>query len=480
MDKINLNFIPLSRQNFGFQVFRAQVKDGAAIKNDDDYRTKLPENDGDDDWQIYDISFKPKKNYESFECKYSCNSYLSEHYLFHILKQKLMDDWKGCKYRVPENTKYKEIKFIVTPRTKGSTNIIVHPYFLKSDKKLGFLFQHHFSLFPDKKYDRQAQVESLSLDNTGRPNVFIYRDKQDLIQEFLRTQFKPFADRNSIEIDGALIELPTKRLSIKSYIVGRGHISQSQFMGVKSSGPYREIEENVKYVFLFSEKTRSLARDVYLGLIGRLFPGQFPGLLKMFKLPINKDIVDHHVIKTFDQNSLNEFGNLIAETKQKNTDTKIMVIVVLPKGFKGVDGVFDAYGYIKYLALKHGVYSQFVTEDTFFGKGQLKWSISNIGLQTFCKLGGAPWLVKPAKSDCLIMGIGSAHEKLENKIKKYVAYTVCLDSSGDFKYIEPLSSSTNENEYLETLCSNLELIIRKELKEKYRSFVLHLPYKIKS
>jgi len=391
-----------------------------------------------------------------------------------------MDDWKGCKYRVPENTKYKEIKFIVTPRTKGSTNIIVHPYFLKSDKKLGFLFQHHFSLFPDKKYDRQAQVESLSLDNTGRPNVFIYRDKQDLIQEFLRTQFKPFADRNSIEIDGALIELPTKRLSIKSYIVGRGHISQSQFMGVKSSGPYREIEENVKYVFLFSEKTRSLARDVYLGLIGRLFPGQFPGLLKMFKLPINKDIVDHHVIKTFDQNSLNEFGNLIAETKQKNTDTKIMVIVVLPKGFKGVDGVFDAYGYIKYLALKHGVYSQFVTEDTFFGKGQLKWSISNIGLQTFCKLGGAPWLVKPAKSDCLIMGIGSAHEKLENKIKKYVAYTVCLDSSGDFKYIEPLSSSTNENEYLETLCSNLELIIRKELKEKYRSFVLHLPYKIKS
>lgn len=479
MDKIKLNFVPLSRQNHVFQIYRFQVEEGSTTKDEDDYRTKLPENDGGDDWPLYDISLKPKEGYETYDCKYSTNSYFSEHYLFNILKQKLMDGWEDCEYQVPQNSKYKEIKFIVASHTKGCTNIIVQPYFLKSENKIGFLFQHHFSLSPNEKLDRQALIESFSLDKTGRPNVFIYRDKQNVIQEFIKTQFKPFADRHSLEIDNAFIELPAKKLSLKSYIVGGGHISQSQFMGVKNSGPYRLIDESVRYLFLFSEKTRSLARDVYLGLIGKLFPGQFPGLLNMFKLPINKELVDHHVIKVFDQKSLDDFGNFIDKIKQKQPYTKIILIVVLPKGFKGVEGVFNAYGYMKFLALKHGVYSQVVTEDTFFRKDQLKWSISNIGLQTFCKLGGAPWLVKPAKSNCLILGIGSAHEKVKDKIKKFVAFTVCLDSSGDFKYIQPLSSSADENEYLESLRSSLEIIIRKELEENYKSFVLHLPFKIK-
>lgn len=478
MDKIKLNFIPLSKQNHGFKVYRTPVDEGDTIKDEDDYRAKLPENGG-NKWSLYDISLKPKKGYETYDCEYTSNGYLSEYYLFNILKKKLMDAWEDCEYQVPQNSKYKEITFIVASHTKGCTNIIIQPYFLKSENKIGFLFQHRFSLSPSENYDRQTQIESYSLDRAGRPNVFIYRDKQNLIQEFIKTKFKPFADRHSIEIDSSLIDLPAKRLSLKSYVVGRGQISQSQFMGVKNYGPYRLIDEKVKFLFLFSEKTRSLARDVYLGLIGKFFPGQFPGLSNMFKLPINKEIVDHHVIKAFDQKSLDDFGDLIVKIKKKQPGTKIMTIVVLPKGFKGVEGVFDAYGYLKFLALKHGVYSQVVTEDTFFRKDQLKWSISNIGLQTFCKLGGAPWLVKPAKSNCLILGIGSAHEKVEDKIKRFVAYTVCLDSSGDFKYIQPLSSSVNENEYLESLRSNLEVIIRKELEERYQSFVLHLPYKIK-
>jgi predicted transcriptional regulator len=156
-----------------------------------------------------------------------------------------------------------------------------------------------------------------------------------------------------------------------------------------------------------------------------------------------------------------------------------MLIAILPKGFKGVEGIFDAYGYLKLLALKHGIYCQFVTEDTFFKKDQLKWSISNIALQIFSKLGGKPWLVKPAKNNCLILGLGSAHEEVEGEIKKFVAYTVCLDSSGDFKYIKPLSSSQNQNEYIRDLALSLEEILRSELDAHYTSFVLHLPSKIK-
>ena len=249
-------------------------------------------------------------------------------------------------------------------------------------------------------------------------------------------------------------------------------------MGIKSNGPYRQINNNVRYLFVFSEKTRSLARDVYSGLLGKLFPGQFSGLNSMFALPIHKDIVEHHLVQTFDTNSIQSIEDRIKELKKNYPQDKICIVVVIPKGFKGVDAAFDAYGHLKLLALRHKSYCQFVTEDTFFKKDQLKWSISNIGLQIFSKLGGAPWLVKPAKSNCLIFGIGSVQEIVDEKIAKYTAYTVCLDSSGDFKYIKPLASSSSEESYLENLKAKLHEVLSNELGEQYKSLVLHLPFKI--
>ena len=108
----------------------------------------------------------------------------------------------------------------------------------------------------------------------------------------------------------------------------------------------------------------------------------------------------------------------------------------------------------------------------------MKWSVSNIGLQIFSKLGGVPWLVKPAKNNCLIFGLGSVLERDNGKITKYTAYTVCLDSSGAFKYIKPLSSSNNEEIYLDNLETNLKSVLARELGDHYNSLVLHLPYKI--
>lgn len=476
MENIKLNFFALANQDDTFKVYRSLINNGSSTKIEGDYRTKLPSNG---EWFVYDISLNPKVSYETFECQYSINPIFSEYYLFNLLMEKISLGWTGCKYELSGNSKYKEIRFITDSQKKGCTQIIVHPYYLKIERKLGFLFQHHFALSADETFDRQTQILSYSLDNSGRPNVFIYRDKEAVIQEFITKQFEPFLNNSSLQIESSFLNLPAKELAKKSYKVGKNQYSQSQFIGIKNSGPFRPVIESVQYLFLFSEKTRSLARDVYLGLTGKLFPGQFSGLSDLFSLPINKDIVNHHVIDIFDQQHLDDFGVQLDKLKQQHSESKIMLIAILPKGFKGVEGVFDAYGYLKFLALKHGIYCQVVTEDTFFKKDQLKWSISNIALQIFSKLGGTPWLVKPAKNNCLILGLGSAHEEVEGKIKKFVAYTVCLDSSGDFKYIRPLSSSQDQNEYIRNLALNLENILRSELDAHYTSFVLHLPSKIK-
>lgn len=478
MDKIKLNFFALSNQDQEFTIYRYPVLDGATKRGDANYRSRLPSGI-DEKWKLYEISWFKRDEYEKYSCHFNLNARLTEAYLFERIKDLLHENEADLLYALPENSKFREVKFTISEYPEGNTQVILYPYYLQPKKTFGFLLEHRFRLNEGQEYDAKAQIRSLSLDNSRRPNVFIYRDKQKQIITFVSQKLIPFLNETPLSIDESFVELATQKLARKSYLVGSEKVSQSQFMGIKNFGPYREITEEVRYLFLFSEATRSLGRDVYLGLTGKLFPGQFPGLNRMFKLPIQKDLVNHYIIESFDRENLDQLNTEIGNLKKSYPNTKIMMIVPLPKGFKGVDGIFDAYGYLKYLALKHAIYCQVVTEDTFFSKGQLKWSVSNIGLQIFSKLGGSPWLVKPAKSNCLILGLGSAHEKVEDRFEKYTAYTVCLDSSGDFKYIEPLSSSDNEQGYLKDLGTSLDNLLRSELEQHYSSVVLHLPYKIK-
>jgi len=478
VEKIKLNFVPLLNQDQNFLVYRKLVDDGNERKEDILYRTKLP-SDSSVEWLLYDISLIQQNGFEEFSCTYLLNRTLAEFYLFNCLKKDLNESGYPYNFTFPEKSKYKEVVFDIEIKSKGTMEIIIHPYFLKSEKCIGFLFQSKFNLNDSEGFNRKAQIESLSLDKSGKPNTFMYRDKEALIREFIISSFHEFCKDKSYSIGIDLQRMNVRELDRKSYMVGKNQISQSQFMGIKSSGPYRSIPEKVRYLFLFSERTRSLGRDVYLGLTGKLFPSQFPGLDRMFNIEINKSLVDHYEIDDFSKVYLGKFVDFLSTYKENHSNEKIMLVVILPKGFKGENSSFDAYGHVKLIALENKMYCQFVTEDTFYKKDLLKWSMSNIGLQIFSKLGGAPWLVKPAKTECLILGLGSSHEVIDGKTKKWFAYTVCLDSSGDFKYIRPLSSSNNEGSYLTDFKSSLRDILLSELGNHYKSFVLHLPFKIK-
>jgi hypothetical protein len=110
----------------------------------------------------------------------------------------------------------------------------------------------------------------------------------------------------------------------------------------------------------------------------------------------------------------------------------------------------------------------------------LKWSTSNIGLQIFAKCGGIPWKLKPTNENCLILGIGSAHEEdSDGKIKKYFAYTVCLDSSGIYHKLEVLAEDEVYDNYLSKFEKKLFDIINNSENKNCQKCALHLPFKIK-
>jgi len=479
MDDIQLNYFPLEVQNQSFSVFRKRVEDSSQARSEEDYRVNLPVNPQDKVWKLYDVSLHDKEDYEILDCDYLLNSVLTLHVIYCQLLQKL-ESRDNVDYYLPKSNAIsrKEIYFRHKKYNEGFSEIVVSPYFLKAKGLYGFLFEHKFSLNEGQPSNRNTQKLSFSLDKSGRPNVYFYKDKKSEISDFIENTFSKLVVDAGLVVDEDFCWVDTNNLDVKTYLVGKGNEARSQFMGIKSNGPYRPIVENVRYLFVFSERTRALARDIYLGLVGKLFPGQFPGLGSMFSLPIHKGVVDHHMVDDFNKPSLDGLNEKITELKSSYPDLKIIMIPVLPKGFKGVEAAFDAYGNLKVMALKDEVYCQVVTEDTFYKKDQLKWSISNIGLQVFSKLGGAPWLVRPAKSGCLIFGLGTVQERTSRTINKYTAYTVCLDSSGDFKYIKPLASSGNETCYLDNLKGSLKDVLSSELGDQYNSIVLHLPYKI--
>lgn len=479
MSDIALNFVPLKEQDRSVTIYRKLVEDSSLPKADDDFRVNLPVQEGDDEWRLFDVSKSEKENYESYGYQFSKNSVLTVHLIYSDLLDHMGSAEAEIEYYTPKKAiSLKEVRFVTKKYDDGATEIVVKPYYLKSKKLFGFLLEHKYSLNEGEPFNRQTQIRSLSLDKSGKPNIYFYKDKKAVIESFSCDVLAPLMSSSPLEIETEFESLPAKQLDVKTYLVGKGSKAKSQFMGIRSNGPYRPMEDNVRYLFLFTERTRSLARDVYLGLLGKLFPGQFSGLQKMFLVSIHKDIVEHHLVETFDANAMEAVESKIQELKASYSSDKVMLVAVLPKGFKGVEAAFDAYGHLKLMALRNDAYCQVVTEDTFFKKDQLKWSVSNIGLQIFSKLGGAPWLVQPAKSNCLIFGIGSVQERIDGSTIRYTAYTVCLDTSGDFKYIKPLSSSNDESAYLENLKTNLSQVLSSELGDQYKSLVLHLPYKI--
>ena len=479
MSDIALNFVPLKEQDRSVTIYRKLVDGGSLPKADDDFRVKLPEHAGDEKWRLFDVSTSEKENYEFYTYRFSENPVLSVHLIYSDLLVLMGTLETEIEYYTPGNAiALKEVRFVRKSFDDGAIEITVKPYYLKSKSQFGFLLEHKYSLNEGEPFTRKTQIHSLSLDKSGKPNIYFYKDKKAVIKSFSNDVLSPLLSSSALEIETEFERLPVKQLNVKTYLVGNGNKAKSQFMGISSNGPYRLMEGNVRYLFLFTERTRSLARDIYLGLLGKLFSGQFSGLEKMFSVPIHKDIVEHHPVETFDVGAIQAVETKIQEMQALYPDSKIMLVAVLPKGFKGVEAAFDAYGHLKFIVLKNNAYCQVVTEDTFFKKDLLKWSVSNIGLQVFSKLGGAPWLVQPAKSNCLIFGIGNVQERINGSTIKYTAYTVCLNTSGDFKYIKPLSSSGDKITYLENLKTNLSQVLSVELGDHYKSLVLHLPYKI--
>jgi len=476
MNNIELNFLPITKQEFDITIYRKKI-DLTNTKSETGKRFRL-KSDNSREYVPFDVSWNPLNGFSEYTCGVRENYNLTKQYLLRRLESKLSGSGCTVEYYLPEKSFYKELRFIIEKYKEGQTEIHLQPYFLEICQQFGFLVLHRFKMNCGQPFNREVQKLSLSLDKRYQQNRSFYADKYRITKDFINRIISGLGELfDGIKISTQLSKTHVDKLATKAYVVGNGLCSNSQYVGIKKNGPYKLVDNSVKYLFVFTESMRSLARDVYSGLDGKLFSGMFSGLSGMFRLPFGKDQVDHFLIGQYDVNTIQTIADKAVQM-QDGGKYRVCVIAFFPANLSEEIN-HEIYSHLKLRSIEGGFYVQGIRQDTMGKKEQLKWSIANIGLQIFCKLGGVPWLMKPSHQNCLIFGIGSAHDKdSDGNIQKYTAYTVCIDTKGNFKKVQPLTSSKNRSEYLVHLKKELIKAICSDKHPEIQECVIHLPFKI--
>jgi len=483
---IALNFLALESQEFTFTVYRKQCDEKEKKVKVDLYRGSLPIQAGIDISQQearseYWISLIPSSGFEPFECQPGYNHYLTKYVLYKALEGRLTHLETALQYE-SSNQFEKTIFFKLQEHQEGYEVIYLVPYYLSVAKKFGFVIDFEFHKRDGVSFNRSVQRLSLSLDENFKSNRNFYLDKHKKIRNFIvsiTTEHQIFPiQRNlhqEIDIERDFLQLEVETLSPKTYIFANNQKGQTLFNGICKFGPLKILEEQVDFYFAFTDEARDYAVDLYKALSGKLSATTFTGMHEVFGVTIEKENTKRSSLKFFDHENIQQ---IVSEIKATTRRTAIQIAILPSKDTK------KEYFDLKYHFLQENIPLQIVTLDLLKNKEAFKWSVSNIGLQIFAKLGGKPWKVKPSNQNCLIIGVGQAHKLIRTAegrtvIDKYFAYSVLMDSSGIYKNIEILGNTDNEDRYMHQIQLKIEEIIRR-YRGEFNKFVIHTPFKLKN
>ncbi|OCK52254.1 hypothetical protein BA768_12945 [Chryseobacterium sp. CBo1] len=486
MANIRLNILPVSETNFSFKVFRKLKKEND-IKEEKVYQYHLPIAEDLKERKSFLVSFESKEGFDEFIVYANYAIGLTKRFLLKKLFDTLTANACSLSFEVKRRFAEEQIEFTLNKFQEGKQIISLSPFYLEEQKRFGFIIDFRFSKNKDLPFSREVQVFSLSLDKQGRSNKNYYSDKFKLINSFLEKVYNEIQvinqeDGNLIHIERDLVETPVFQLNKKEYIFSNKSSANSQFQGIRNYGPLHKIEKEVIFAFIFEERFKSFANELFLSLTGKSNPGTFPGFEQMFGVRLNTSNVKKIPIEGFSNTELLKIVDTVKILQDSESDKKVIGVYIEDYAIDFEDiSTSNHYYFLKYNFIKNNLALQVVNYRKLGERNSLKWSTSNLALAMFAKMGGIPWVVKPSNNNCLILGVGSSHKRDDETgfITKYFAYTVCLDSSGLYKTLEVLADETTEANYLETLKNNLVKILSDGRMTNYKTCVLHLPFKIK-
>jgi hypothetical protein len=458
--EIALNFLPINRIEFKFDVW-CRISLPEEKKWDDDIRLFDLKNEI-GEYKKYWVSFKEFNNSKKRIISSEENIDLTKYQLFYLLKQKIISYGINFEQIEKEKRFAPYHLYLITEKAYfGRRTIRFEPYYLKADNIFGFLVDYKFIKSNNIPFNKEIQKLSFSLDESFKSNANYHIDKYQYIKRYLKKYFKDDCGlTKEIKLSIDFHSLKYKSLKLRNYIFNENNKGKSQFKGINEFGPYKKIQCQLKYVYVYQKSYKDYVKSLISALNGESF-NTFEGLQK-FGLPAqDRTNIESILIESFEDR--------IEDCLDKISGQAIIIAIFPLREEK-------FYYTLKNICLKKDIPLQAVHLETILDENKLKWSVSGIALQIFAKLGGIPWIVESQNQDCLIIGIGQSIEKNDEKgFIRFLAYSVLFDSSGRFIKVEPLAEAYDNNDYIQKIC---EVIPSYITRTGYKKIVFHIPQKI--
>ena len=474
---VALNFFPLATDQFTITLYRFPFIEGERPRSGDEEAVRRRfEVDG--NYDLYWTLFQRTEGSTEVVCKPFDNVYVTIDALRLALVRCCRKNLDPDRFQVIEGFR-RRVEIITRTYPEGLQVVSLEPYLLRSQSQFGFLAGFRFHPNEEHRGTQRSLQLSLSLDKHGQPNLNYYADRYSHLVAYVANfhgQIFPLdmPDGQKVVVGSQLVELKPETLEVKNYVVGSRVESRSQFMGVKQYGPLKQVPQETHLYFLYRREDHTLSQDLFRALRGDTFR-TFPGMKDMFHLPISKENVSGTVLSDF---SASEIQHVCDRVLADAAGGNVVPIVLTPFSRHDVPDNNAAYWRLKHAFLSKRLPIQVVATETIADRNKLKWSTAGIGLQVFAKAGGTPWKVRPRTERCLIVGIGQAHRKVEERIERFFAYSVLSDSSGVFEEVRVLGEAHDEENYIENFGTNLRRIFE-DYSPRFSSFVVHATFAIR-
>ena len=200
----------------------------------------------------------------------------------------------------------------------------------------------------------------------------------------------------------------SQELNNRTYIFSNQQEDFDKIQGIKNH-PYAQPSKEPLFVFVFKENEKNSGNELFRAMIGKGYPSTFTGMKEWFNCNITTSNVTKITVDfDNDSNAVDVLTTGLNTILSQNSNRQIIGLFI--DSYSHGINRSENYTKAKRAFFSMGIPLQVVRNDRIITSDGLKWAISGIGLQVFAKLGGIPWLVKPSARNCLIFGIGKAHD----------------------------------------------------------------------
>ena len=256
----------------------------------------------------------------------------------------------------------------------------------------------------------------------------------------------------------------------------RPRMGTHAFRSLRQHGPFDNSAlalADGSLLFVFPSQEQVLAHRLADALLNGI--GTYPGFATMFRVEVPRGRalkslkVETGLRDTAE--AARAYRDAIARRETERDPDLAIVLVPHTERFDTQTPYYEAKAAFANL----GIPTQMVTTELLNDEREFQWSVANIALAIFAKLGGVPWAVEaPAADDDLIIGIGRADVGRNGDVRRHFGYAVMFASNGIYRQTWSFTPTADDEVYDERLQAAITDALSADLDHPPARLIIHL------